>query len=60
VTFILKAEKSENTIIFFPNKKILYMLMYIEYSKIFFCVFQFFSTLLAARATTVAKHPRGK
>jgi hypothetical protein len=41
VTFILKAEKSENTILFFfPNKKKnLYILLYIEYSRIFFVFF---------------------
>jgi hypothetical protein len=44
VTFILKAEKSENTILFFfqTKKKILYILLYIEYSRIFFVFFQFF------------------
>ena len=44
VTFILKAEKSENTILFFfPNKKkFLYILLYIEYSRIFFCIFSIF------------------
>jgi hypothetical protein len=42
VTFILKAEKSENTILFFfskQKKKFLYILLYIEYSRIFFVFF---------------------